>query len=70
MNINPAEVQAEEEEAMVTALRNTFMPRLGVRDCSILAGLLRDLWPGVDINLALVSTGSVVFCLRITGGFI
>ena len=38
---------ADEEEAVVTALRNTFMPRLMDRDASIFTTLIHDLWPQV-----------------------
>ena len=33
------------------ALGNTFMPRLGGRDASIFAELLRDLWPSMAVAL-------------------
>ena len=41
----------EENEALVTALRNTFLPRLFDRDASLFATLVHDLWP--DVNVAL-----------------
>ena len=41
----------EEEEALVTALRNTFLPRLLDRDASVFATLVRDLWPEVDVPM-------------------
>ncbi|XP_071095883.1 uncharacterized protein [Haliotis cracherodii] len=40
-----------EEEALVMALRNTFMPRMQTRDASVLATLLSDLWPDVTIPM-------------------
>ncbi len=47
---------AEENEALVTALRNTFMPRLLDRDASVFATLIKDLWP--DIEVPLLFTGA------------
>ena len=41
----------DENRSLVTALRNTFMPRLLDRDASVFAQLLRDLWPDVNIPL-------------------
>ncbi len=41
----------EESEAMVIALRNTFMPRLGERDASVFATMIRDLWPDSDVPM-------------------
>ena len=41
----------EENEALVTALRNTFLPRLVDRDASLFATLVRDLWPSVGVPL-------------------
>ena len=43
--------EREEEEALVTALRNTFMPRLLDRDASIFTTLIHDLWPEVGIPM-------------------
>ncbi|KAL5020323.1 hypothetical protein ScPMuIL_003215 [Solemya velum] len=40
-----------EEEALVTALRDTYLPRLQGQDSSIFAGLITDLWPNVNIPL-------------------
>ena len=36
---------SEENEALVTALRNTLMPRMLDRDSSMFTTLLQDLWP-------------------------
>ena len=41
----------EENESLVTALRNTFLPRLVERDASLFATLIRDLWPSVTVPL-------------------
>ena len=41
----------EENTAIVMALRNSFLPRLSERECSVFATLLTDLWPSVDIEL-------------------
>lgn len=49
----PSKVRLE-ENALVFALRNTFMPRLQGRDGSIFASLLVDLWPHTDVPLELV----------------
>jgi hypothetical protein len=46
-----ADQRLAEEESLVAALRNTFMPRLGDRDCSVLASLLKDMWPAVTLPM-------------------
>ena len=45
----------DENESVVIALRNTFMPRLPERDSNVLATLLKDLWP--DVNISMMSGG-------------
>lgn len=40
-----------EESALVTAIRDTFMPRMGLRDSSIFATIVQDLWPDVDVPM-------------------
>ena len=45
----------DENESIVIALRNTFMPRLSERDSSLLATFLRDLWQ--DVNIPMTSGG-------------
>ncbi|XP_064650622.1 uncharacterized protein LOC135502065 isoform X3 [Lineus longissimus] len=47
----PENMIKDEDEALVTALRNTFMPRLQQRDSSVFGTLLNDLWPDVEIPL-------------------
>ena len=52
----PLDLSNEENEALVTALRNTFLPRLFDRDASLFATLVHDLWP--DVNVALRFDGN------------
>ncbi|CAH1797693.1 unnamed protein product [Owenia fusiformis] len=50
-----------ESEALVTALRNSFMPRMKARDASIFTTLTFDLWQGVNVPMnfgGLVDRGS------------
>ena len=41
----------QEEEALVTALRDTFLPRMPSRDASIFATTVSDLWPNVEVAM-------------------
>ncbi|GFS27875.1 dynein beta chain, flagellar outer arm [Elysia marginata] len=41
----------QEEEALVTALRDTFLPRMPSRDASIFATIVNDLWPNVEVAM-------------------
>lgn len=36
---------------MVTALRDTFLPRMVGRDASVFVTLMTDIWPHVDIPM-------------------
>ncbi|XP_076457719.1 uncharacterized protein LOC143291635 isoform X3 [Babylonia areolata] len=40
-----------EESSLVTALRDTFVPRMNARDASLFATLVQDLWPHVDVPM-------------------
>ncbi|KAL3885754.1 hypothetical protein ACJMK2_025795 [Sinanodonta woodiana] len=40
-----------EEKALVTALRDTFLPRMAGRDASVFVTLVTDVWPHVDIPM-------------------
>ncbi|XP_053409232.1 uncharacterized protein LOC123561373 isoform X4 [Mercenaria mercenaria] len=40
-----------EEQAMVTALRDSFLPRMVGRDASVFVTLVSDVWPMVDIPM-------------------
>lgn len=40
-----------EEKAMVTALRDSFLPRMVGRDASVFVTLVSDVWPTVDIPM-------------------
>ncbi|XP_078672103.1 uncharacterized protein LOC144911712 isoform X1 [Branchiostoma floridae x Branchiostoma belcheri] len=44
-------VASMEQESLVTAIRNTFMPRLNGRDASIFMTLMGDLFPGVNVPM-------------------
>ena len=45
------DVITEENESLVTALRNTLMPRLLDRDASVFITLLQDLWPNTAVPM-------------------
>ncbi|XP_023931015.1 dynein beta chain, ciliary-like [Lingula anatina] len=47
----PQNLRKDEDEALVTSLRNTFMPRLLQKDASVFTTLVIDLWPNVDIPM-------------------
>ena len=40
-----------EESSLVTALRDTFVPRMNARDASLFATIMQDLWPHVDVPM-------------------
>ena len=35
----------------MSAIRDTFLPRLGERDRSVFSSIILDLWPNVDVPL-------------------
>ena len=35
----------------MTALRDTFVPRMNTRDASLFATIMQDLWPNVDVPM-------------------
>ncbi|GFO25145.1 dynein beta chain, ciliary-like, partial [Plakobranchus ocellatus] len=41
----------QEEEALVTALRDTFLPRMPSRDASVFATIVNDLWPNIEVAM-------------------
>ena len=45
-----------EDEAVVTSLRNVFLPRLMDRDASLFATIVQDLWPHVDVPMGFAGT--------------
>ncbi len=55
----------EESEAMVIALRNTFMPRLAERDASVFATMIRDLWPDTDVPMVFGGNNIVYMLLKV-----
>ena len=40
-----------EEQALVIAIRDTFLPRMQGRDASVFITLVTDVWPNVDIPM-------------------
>ena len=49
--VQAAKKLQQEEEALVTALRDTFLPRMPSRDASIFATIVNDLWPNVEVAM-------------------
>ena len=47
----PEKLLADEELSIVSAIRDTFLPRLGERDRSVFSSIILDLWPNVDVPL-------------------
>ena len=43
--------QGFEDEALVTALRDTFLPRMQNRDASVFSTFVSDLWPDLDLPM-------------------
>ena len=61
-------VEREETEAVVTALRNIFLPRLLDRDASILLTLLADIWPEAEVPRGLGAGKSATASLKSGSG--
>ena len=40
-----------EEQALVIAIRDTFLPRMQGRDASVFITLVMDVWPNVDVPM-------------------
>ncbi|KAK6172547.1 hypothetical protein SNE40_016179 [Patella caerulea] len=47
-----------EDEALVQALRDTFLPRMQARDASIFSTLVSDYWPGVEVPMTFDGEGA------------
>lgn len=47
----PERLLADEELSLVSAIRDTFLPRYGERDRSLFTSIIVDLWPNVEVPL-------------------
>ena len=56
------DLSREENIALVTALRNTFLPRLFDRDANLFATVVSDLFPDVPVPLQFEGLGGPKVC--------